>query len=125
MRRLFLPSARQLNVIIPLGLGAIGYALYMRYLVIQQTSIGLACDGGLATWLCATRRLMIALYQHSAFGALAIGASLLNLLRPSLALFTIALVAAAFGLVLYNVELSALAAALLILSFARPVSETE
>ena len=125
MRRLFLPSARQLNLIIPIGFAALGYALYVRYLVIQQTNVGLACDAGLATWLCAIRRLMIVLYQHSAFGALAIGASLLNLIRPSVVLFTIAMAAAAFGIVLYNVELSALAAGMLILSFARPVIETE
>jgi hypothetical protein len=125
MRRLFLPTARQLNLIIPVGLAALGYALYMRYLAIQQTNVGLACDAGLATWLCASRRLMIVLYQHSAFGALAIGASLLNLIRPSVVLFTIAMAAAAFGIVLYNVELSALAVGMLILSFARPVIETE
>ncbi len=125
MRRLFLPSARQLNVIIPIGLCALGYALYMRYLVIQQTNVGLSCEAGLATWLCSTRKLVISLYQHSAFGSVAIGASLLNLIRPSLVLFTVALVAAAFGIVLYNVELSGLAAALLILSFARPVIEAE
>ncbi|HLN09045.1 MAG TPA: hypothetical protein VK281_08810 [Xanthobacteraceae bacterium] len=124
MRPLFLPSARQLNVLIPIGMSALGYALYMRYLVIQQTTVGLACDGGLATWLCATRRLMIGLHQHSVFGWLALGAAALNLVRPSLILFAFGMVAAALGVVLYNVGLAALAAALLILSFARPVIGT-
>jgi hypothetical protein len=124
MRPLFLPSARQLNVLIPIGMAALGYALYMRYLVIQQTNVGLACDAGLATWLCATRRLVIGLHQHSVFGWLALGAAALNVLRPSLLLFAIAMVAAALGIVLYNVGLAGLAAALLILSFARPATGT-
>jgi hypothetical protein len=124
MRRLFLPSAGQLNVLIPIGMSALGYALYMRYLVIQQTSVGLACDAGLATWLCAARKVVISLHQHSAFGWLALAAAVLNLIRPSPILFAIGMVAAALGIVLYNVELSGLAAALLILSFARPVIET-
>jgi len=125
MRRLFLPTARQLNVLIPIGLGALGYALYMRYLVIQQTSVGLACEGGLGTSLCAMRRLVIVLFEHWVFGGVAIGAALLNLVRPSLVLFAIAMAAAGLGIVLYNVGLSALAVALLILSFARPVIEAE
>jgi hypothetical protein len=123
MRPLFAPSARQLNVIIPVGLIVLGYALYMRYLVIQQTSVGLACDGGLATSLCTMRKVVIGLHQHGVFGTLAAGAAILNLIRPSVALFSIGMVFAALGVVLYNVELSALAAALLIMSFARPVGE--
>jgi hypothetical protein len=125
MRPLFLPTARQLNLLIPLGLLSLGYALYLRYLVVEQTPVGLACEGGLATWLCATRRTVIALFQHWAFGTVAIAAAVLHLIRPTLALFAIALVAGAFGIVLYNVALSALAAAVLILSFARPVSASE
>ena len=125
MRRLFLPTARQLNLLIPLGLLSLGYALYLRYLVVEQTPVGLACEGGLPTWLCATRATVIALFQHWAFGTVAIGAAVLHLIRPSLVLFAIALVAGAFGIVLYNVGLSALAAAVLILSFARPVIASE
>jgi hypothetical protein len=124
MRRLFAPSARALNVVIPIGLIALGYALYMRYLVIQQTSVGLACEGGLATSLCTMRGLVIALFQHWVFGSVAVGAAVLNLIRPSLVLFTIGLAAAALGVVLYNVGLAALAASLLVISFARPVTET-
>jgi hypothetical protein len=125
MRRLFAPSARALNVVIPIGFAALGYAFYMRYLVIQQTSVGLACDGGLATALCETRRLVIALFQHWVFGSIAIAAALFNLIRPSLVLFTVGVAAAALGIVLYNVGLAALAAALLIISFARPAIATE
>jgi hypothetical protein len=59
------------------------------------------------------------------FGIVAICAALLNLLRPSLLLCAIALIAGGFGIVLYNVALSALAVALLILSLARPAPEPD
>lgn len=125
-RPLFAPTARQTNWLIVLGLVALGYALYLRYLAIELSSVGLACQGGLQTWLCATRKLVMTLFSHSVFGWVALGAAVVNLVRPTLAVFALGLVAAAFGVVLYNVGLSALAAALLILSFARPVaSETE
>jgi hypothetical protein len=119
-RRLFLPTARQTNVLLLVGFLALGYALYLRYLVIEQSTVGLPCEAGLATWLCLTRQLTIALFSYSVFGAIGLGAAALNLLRPSLALFLIGLAAAAFGIVLYNVAASSLAVALLILSFARP-----
>jgi hypothetical protein len=121
-RRLFRPTARQLIVIAPLGLLALGYAFYMRYGVIQDTPTGLACDGGLKTVLCETRSAAITLYERSAFGTVAIGAALINLVRPGLVLFVLGMVAAAVGIVLYNVVLSALAVALLILSLARPAT---
>jgi hypothetical protein len=54
------------------------------------------------------------------FGGVALAAALLNLLRPSLVLMVLALAAAAFGVVLHNADLSALAAGVLILSLARP-----
>jgi hypothetical protein len=123
--RLFLPSARQTNWLLIAGFVSLGYALYLRYLVIEQPTVGLACEGGLRTWLCSTRRLAIALFTHSVFGWLAIVATVLNLIRPHLVLLTIGVVAAAFGIVLYNVALSAFAVALLTLSLARPVRVEE
>jgi hypothetical protein len=124
-RRLFRPTARQLSVVVPLGLVALVYAFYMRYGVIQDTPTGLACDGGLKTVLCETRSAAIALYEQSAFGVVAIGAALVNLVRPGLVLFALGMIAAALGIVLYNVVLSALAVALLILSLARPAIAAE
>jgi hypothetical protein len=121
----FLPTARQTNWLLTIGFVSLGYALYLRYLVIEQSLVGQACDGGLNTWLCETRLVVTRLFNHDVFGTVALGAALLHLLRPTLVLFAIALVATAFGIVLYNVALSALAAALLITSFARPVIETD
>jgi hypothetical protein len=123
--RLFLPSARQTNWLLIIGFLSAGYALYLRYLVIEQSTVGLACEGGLRTWVCTTRRLAIALFTHSAFGWLALAAAALNLVRPHLVLLAIGIAAAGFGIVLYNVALSALAVALLILSLARPVRVEE
>jgi len=106
-------------VAVPVGLLALGCAFYMRYGVIQNTPTGLSCDAGSASLLCRTRSAAIATYQHGGFGALALAAAAINLWRPHVALVTIGLTAGALGIVLYNVVLSGLAAALLILSLAR------
>jgi hypothetical protein len=116
----FMPTARQTNWLIAIGLLSVGYALYLRYLAIELSSVGLACQAGSPTWLCFTRKVVIALFTNSVFGFVALAAALLNLIRPSLALFGLGLIAAGFGIVLYNVGLSALAVGLLILSLARP-----
>jgi len=119
-RPLFLPTARQTNWILAVGLLSVGEALYLRYLAIENSTVSLACQAGLDTWLCSTFRLTIVLFNHQVFGAIALAAALLNLLRPSLVLVTLALAAAAFGIVLHNADLAALAVGILILSLARP-----
>ena len=123
--RLFLPSARQVNWLLAIGFLAVGQALYLRYLAIEYAPVALACQAGLDTWLCATFRLTIALFNHSAFGFLAVIAAALNLLRPSIVLVAVGLAAASFGLVLHNANLAGLAVALLILSLARPAPAPE
>jgi hypothetical protein len=117
--RLFLPTARQANWLLVIGFLALGEALYLRYLAIEYATVALACQAGLQTWLCTTFRLVIILFNHSAFGWVALAAASLNLLRPSVLLVSIALAAAAFGLVLHNADLSGLAVALLVVSLAR------
>jgi hypothetical protein len=119
-RPLFLPGPRQINLLLIVGFLALGYALYFRYLVIEQSSVGLACDAGLTTWLCASRRTMTLLFNNGVFGWAALALAALNFIRPSLLLFAVALAFCALGIVLYNIGLSSIAAALLILSFARP-----
>ncbi|MGA3310981.1 MAG: hypothetical protein ABSD08_20570 [Xanthobacteraceae bacterium] len=121
MRRpLFLPTARQVNWLLVVAFLSLGEALYLRYLAIENGTVSLACQAGLNTWLCGTFRLTIVLFNYEVFGGVALVAALLNLLRPSIILFAFALAAAAFGIVLHNVDLSALAAGVLILSLARP-----
>jgi hypothetical protein len=123
--RLFMPSAGQINWLLIVGFLALGEALYLRYLAIEHAPVSLACQGGLDTWLCATFRLAIILYNHSVFGWVALGTAVLNLLRPSIVLVSVALAATAFGLVLHNAHLAGLAGALLLLSLARPAPAAE
>jgi hypothetical protein len=123
--RLFLPNARATNWLLVIGFCSIGYALYMRYLAVEQSTVGLACQAGLNTWLCFTRQVTIVLFTYSVFGWVAVIVAALNLLRPSLVLFGLALAAAGCGVVLYNVGLSSLAVGLLVLSLARRAPEPD
>lgn len=118
--KLFLPSARATNLLLVIGFSSLGYALYVRYLVIEQSGVGLACHAGINTWTCILRRVVVSLFSYSVFGVTAVAFATINVIWPSLAFFALALAATGFGIVLYNVALSALAAALLILSLARP-----
>jgi hypothetical protein len=126
MRRpLFLPTARQTNWLLIVAFLSVGQALYIRYMAIENLNTELACQAGLQTWLCTTFRISIVFFNHEVFGWVALGAALLNLLRPSLVLTALALEAAGFGIVLHNADLSALAAGVLILSLARPAPAPE
>ena len=122
---LFLPTARQLNWLLLIALLSLGEALYLRYLAIEYAPVSLACQAGLDTWLCATFRLVIVLFNHSTFGWVALAVAALNLLRPSILLVGVALAAIPFGLVLHNADLAGLAAALLLLTLARPAPAVE
>jgi hypothetical protein len=119
-RKLFLPTARQTNWLLIVAFLSVGEAMYLRYQAMENSTVSIACYGGLATWLCSTFRLATVLYNDEVFGAVALAAAVLNLVRPSLVLCTVALAAAAFGVVMHNADLSALAAGILILSAARP-----
>lgn len=125
MKRRFVPSARETNWLLCVGFLSVGYALWLRYRAIEYVPVSLDCQGGLDTWLCGTFRTVIVLFNHSVFGAVALGAAVIQLLRPSVPMFAIALAAAGFGIVLHNLGLSALAGALLVVSLARPAPEPE
>jgi hypothetical protein len=64
------------------------------------------------------------LFKNSVFGIVALVIAILHLMRPSIVLLTGGLIAAGFGIVLYNVGLSGLAIGLFILGFARPAPAT-
>jgi hypothetical protein len=125
MTRRFVPTARQTNWLLCVGFLSIGYAMYLRYRALEVAEVSIACQAGLQTWLCGTFRLVNALSNHSVFGAVAVVAAIIHLLRPSLPILAIALAAAGFGIILHNPALSALAAALLVVSLARPAPEPE
>jgi len=118
-QRSFLPGPRASNIIIACGAAALGWAVYMRYALVEQSAVGLAC-AGIETFTCESRATVIALFGYSAFGIAALITSAIQFIRPSVTMFTVALMATAIGVVMYNNNLSALAAGLLLISFARP-----
>jgi len=122
---LFLPTARQTNFLLIVAFLCLGQAMYLRYMVMENSTMSLACQGGLAIWLCDSFRLVNLLYPHQVFGGMALFVALLNLVQPSIVLVAVALAAASFAIVLHNADLSALAAGVLILSLARPAPTAE
>jgi hypothetical protein len=114
----------QVQWLLVVGFVTVGYALYLRYLAIEFSPAALACDAGLPTILCKTRALATSLFRNSVFGAVALVIAALHIIRPSIVLLTLGLIAAGFGIVLYNVVLSGIAIGLLILGFARPAPAT-
>ena len=114
----------QVQWLLIVGFLTVGYALYLRYLAIEFSTVALACDGGLQTLVCKSRSLATVLFKNSVFGIVAVVIATLHVLRPSIVLLTGGLIAAGLGIVLYNVALSGIAIGLLILGFARPAPAT-
>ena len=118
--KLFLPSRRAAAILAILGLAALGTALNLRYCIIQNSAIGVACEAGEVSLTCKTRLAVILMFVQDCFGWMAMIASGVQLWRPNIVAFGTGLVFALFGLVLYNTRASALAVVLLVLSLARP-----
>jgi hypothetical protein len=115
----------QVQWLLIVGFMTVGYALYLRYLAVEFSTVALACDAGLhQTILCKTRLLVTYLFRNSVFGIAALVIATLHVIRPSIVLLTGGLIAAGFGIVLYNIALSGVAIGLLILGFARPAPAT-
>jgi hypothetical protein len=114
----------QVQWLLVVGFLTVGCALYLRYLAIELSSVALACDAGLQTMMCKTRLLATYLFRNSVFGVVALIIATLHVIRPSIVLLTGGLIAAGFGIVLYNIGLSGIAIGLLILGFARPAPAT-
>jgi hypothetical protein len=114
----------QVQWLMLVGFVTLGYALYVRYLVVEFSTVALACDAGLQTLPCKSRALATVLFKNSVFGIVALVIAALNFVRPSIVLLTAGLVAACLGIVLYNIVLSGLAIGLFILGFARPAPAT-
>ena len=117
-------SALQVQWLLIVGFVSVAYALYLRYFAIETSQVALACDGGLPTMLCKTRALVTSLFKNDVFGIAALVIAVLHLIRPSIVTLTVGIVAAGFGIVLYNIGLSGVAIALMILGFARPAPAT-
>ena len=114
----------QVQWLMVVGFVTLGYALYVRYLVIEFSTVALACDAGLQTLPCKARALSTVLFKNSVFGLAALVVAARNFIRPSIVLLTVGLIAACLGIVLYNIVLSGLAIGLFILGFARPAPAT-
>jgi hypothetical protein len=114
----------QVQFLLVVGFVTVGYALYLRYLAVEFSTVALACDAGLQSTLCKSRTLATYLFKNSVFGIVAVIIATLHVMRPSIATLTVGLIAAGFGIVLYNVVLSGIAIGLLILGFARPAPAT-
>jgi hypothetical protein len=114
----------QVQWLMVVGFVTIGYALYVRYFVIEFSTVALACDAGLQSLPCKARALATVLFKNSVFGTVALVIAGLNFIRPSIVLLTGGLIAACLGIVLYNIVLSGLAIGLFILGFARPAPAT-
>jgi hypothetical protein len=117
-------SALQVQWLMVVGFMTVGYAIYLRYLAIENSQVALACDAGLQTWLCKTRLTATALFRNNVFGGAAMVIAILHVLRPSIVTLTAGLAMAGAGIVLYNLTLSGLAVGLMILGFSRPAPAT-
>ena len=118
--KLFLPSRRAGALLAELGVVALSAALYLRYAIIQNSTIGVACEAGEVSFLCQLRLGVISMFAQDCFGWVGMVAACIQLWRPNIVVFGTGLIFALMGLVLYNTRASALAIALLVLSLARP-----
>jgi hypothetical protein len=71
----------QVQWLLIVGFVTVGYALYLRYLAIELSSMALACDAGLQTVLCKTRLLATTLFRNSVFGVVALVIATLHLIH--------------------------------------------
>src|ERR1700740_3002692 len=87
----------QVQWLLVVGFLTVGYALYLRYLAVEFSTVALACDAGLQTMLCKTRLFGTYLFRDSVFGICALVIAILHVIRPSIVLLTGGLIAAGFG----------------------------
>src|SRR5438309_4756996 len=103
----------QVQWLLVVGFLTVGFALYLRYLAIEFSTVALACDAGLQTMLCKTRLLTTYLFRNSVIRVVALIIATLHMIRPSLVLLTGRLIAAGFGILPYNIGLAGIANGLL------------
>lgn len=116
----FLPTPRQTNLLLLLGFATIGAALYLRISIVESDTLSAACFAGVERASCDLRQLILELYALEVFGGVALIAATVHFFKPEAMTFGIALCAAIMGLFLNNVVPSAFAAAILVMSLARP-----
>ena len=77
----------QVQFLLVVGFVTVGYALYLRYLAVELSTVALACDAGLQTMLCKSRTLATYLFKNSVFGIVALIIATHHVKRPSNVLF--------------------------------------
>ena len=101
-------------------------AAFLRFGLVEATDVAAGCLAYGKTWIaCTLRAATIAAFNVHAFGTAALVLAALAFWRPSAMLMTLGFAAATIGLVLYETGLSALAAAILIVAFARVEASQE
>src|SRR3979490_702504 len=94
----------QVQWLLVVGFLTVGFALYLRYLAIELSTVALACDAGLQTMLCKTRLLATYLFRNSVFGIVAIIIATLHVIRPSIVLLTGGLLPAGFCILRFKIR---------------------
>src|SRR5262245_9786060 len=97
--RLFLPTRKAASILAALGLFTVGTALYLRYAIIQNSAIGVACEAGEVSALCKLRLAVILMFVQDSFGWVAVIAAGVQLWRPNIVAFGTGLIFALMGLV--------------------------
>jgi hypothetical protein len=113
-------------VLITVVLISLAVACLLRFSVVENGELAIYCAGAASEIVCQVRDATIGLFNALVFGTIALAAAAASFIWPAnLVWKAIAMVAAALGLVLYNVLLSAMALAILVLSLARAVPARE
>jgi hypothetical protein len=120
LMRPFLPTPRQTNLLLLLGFAALGLAIYLRHAVLDADFLAIVCLPDKTRATCFARSLLAEFSGLQVFGGVALVFAAIHFWRPELRLFAVAMIGAIFGLLLGNVPVSAFAAAVLVISFARP-----
>jgi len=104
---------------------AVGLAYWLRFALVENEAVVFSCAADDAQLRCLLRETLIFTFHHLALGGLALAGGLVALIHPRPWTLLLALVPAAFGLVLYNVELAATAVMLALLALARATARAE
>jgi hypothetical protein len=112
-----------LTLLFAFGL-SVGIAYGLRFALVENEDVAVACAAGSEGVGCLVREIAIFTFHHLLLGGLALAGGLLALAYPRRWTMLLALVPAAFGLVLYNVEMAATAVMLCLFATARVGART-
>lgn len=97
---------------------ATAVALALRHLFIDNDGVRGFCEYNTAVWYCVIRSAASDILRLTLWGWVILAFALFTLVRPSVARFQAALIAAGMGIVLYQADIASGSAALLLLYLA-------